>query len=104
LTIPQLIHPIHHAYQIDQVSFFLFSFHHFSFIYFVFKGNVTAWQYGGSTISPKSSLTILSGSLPSNQTYQFMVIMTNRQNSTFHATGYLLVNVQDSNPQMIVLG
>jgi hypothetical protein len=32
-----------------------------------------------------------------------MVIMTNRQNSSAQATGYLLVEVVDSNPQMILL-
>jgi hypothetical protein len=33
-----------------------------------------------------------------------MVQMTNRQNSSIQATGYVLVQVEDTNPQMIVIG
>jgi hypothetical protein len=67
------------------------------------KGNGTAWQYGGTNGSLKSSLTILANSLKSNETYQFMVIMSNRQNSTLQATGYVLVQVIDSQSQLIVI-
>ncbi|CAF1454324.1 unnamed protein product [Rotaria sp. Silwood1] len=61
------------------------------------------WQYLGSNVSRKSSLIILSGSLASNQIYQFMVIMTYRQNSSLQATGSVLVHIQDSNPHMIAI-
>jgi hypothetical protein len=64
------------------------------------KGNGTAWQYGGTN---KSSVTILANSLKSNQTYQFMVFLTNRQNSSRQATGYLLVQVDDTQPQLIII-
>ncbi len=61
--------------------------------------NRTGLQYGNSI---NSSLTILSGSLQSNRTYQFMIYMTNRQNSSRQATDYLLV-VEDTHPQMILI-
>jgi hypothetical protein len=48
-------------------------------------------------------LIIRGNSLASNQTYQFMVRMKNRQNSTVQATGYLLVRVEDTQPQLIVI-
>jgi len=54
--------------------------------------------------SIESSLTILAGSLQSNRTYQFMVYMENRQNSSLQATGYVLVQVEDTHPQMILIG
>ncbi len=63
--------------------------------------NRTGWKFGNSI---NSSLTILSGSLQSNRTYQFMVYMVNRRNSSLQATGYVLVNVVDTRPQMIVIG
>jgi hypothetical protein len=63
------------------------------------KGNGTAWQYGGIN---KSSITILANSLKSNQTYQFMVSTQSRQNSSRQATGYLLVQVDDTQHQLIV--
>jgi hypothetical protein len=81
---------------------FIISFHYFWYL-FLKKGNGMAWQYNGSTITPKSSLTILPSSLSSNQTYQFMVIMTHRQTPSVQATGYLLIRVVDSNPQLITL-
>jgi hypothetical protein len=68
------------------------------------KGNGTAWQYDGVNSSIKSSLIILANSLKSNQTYQFMVYMENRQNSSLQATGYLLVQVEDAQPQLIIIG
>jgi hypothetical protein len=67
------------------------------------KGNGTALQFGGSPVSLKSSLTILANSLKSNQTYQFMVYMENRQNSSVQATGYLLVQVEDTSAPLIVI-
>ncbi len=63
--------------------------------------NRTGFQFGNSI---NSSLTILSGSLQSNRTYQFMVYMVNRRNSSVQATGYVLVNVVDTHPQMIAIG
>ncbi len=50
-----------------------------------------------------SSLTILSNSLTPNQTYQFMVYMENLRNSSIRATGYLLVQVDNTQPQLIVI-
>ena len=51
----------------------------------------------------KSALTIMSRSLASNRTYQFMVRMENRRNFTNQAMGYLLVRVDDSRPQMVLI-
>ena len=63
--------------------------------------NRTGWKFGHSN---QSSLIILSRSLQSNQTYQFMVEMSNRQNASQHATGYVLVKVEDTRPIMIAIG
>ncbi|CAF4213124.1 unnamed protein product, partial [Adineta steineri] len=64
-------------------------------------GNGTRWKYGTSL---KSSLTILANSLQPNQTYQFMVYMENRQNSSTQATGCVLVTVGTIDSQMIAVG
>ncbi|CAF1500386.1 unnamed protein product, partial [Adineta steineri] len=66
--------------------------------------NGTSLIYKNSTLSPNSSLTILSGSLQTNQTYQFMISMTNRQNPSITDTGYLLVKIADKIPKLIVIG
>jgi hypothetical protein len=63
--------------------------------------NRRGFQFGNSI---NSSLTILSGSLQSNRTYQFMVQMENVRNSSVQATGYVLVDVVDTRPQMIAIG
>lgn len=51
-----------------------------------------------------SSVTILSGSFHSNQTYQFMVSMENRQNSSIKARGYLIVTITDGYSPLISIG
>jgi hypothetical protein len=63
--------------------------------------NQTGWQFSNSI---ESSVTILGKSLQSNRTYQFMVYMQNLRNSSIQATGYVLVTVVDTSPQMIVIG
>jgi hypothetical protein len=63
--------------------------------------NRTGWQFNNPL---RSSLTILAGSLQSNRTYQFMVSIANRQNSSTKTTGYVLVKVEDTNSQMIIIG
>ena len=70
-------------------------------MFIISKDNRTAWKYSSWI---QSSVTILSGSLQSNRTYQFMVYMENRRNSTLQATGYVLVRVEDTHPQMIAIG
>ena len=64
------------------------------------KDNQTGWKYSNSI---KSSITILSQSLQSNRTYQFMVYMENRQNSSVQATGYLLVQLDNAQTQLIAV-
>ncbi|CAF1302442.1 unnamed protein product [Adineta ricciae] len=66
--------------------------------------NETKLIYGGTGLSLKSSLTIRANSLQSNRTYQFMVTMTNQQNASIQATGYVLVKVEDTSSQMIAIG
>ena len=61
------------------------------------------WQYLNETTSPKSSVTILSGSLLVNRTYQWMVYMENRKNATLQATGYLLVRIDNTPAQMVAV-
>ncbi|CAF1615089.1 unnamed protein product [Adineta ricciae] len=63
--------------------------------------NRTGWRFDNAI---NSSFTILSGSLRSNQTYQFMVAMQNIPNPSKQVTGYLLVNVEDVDSPMIVIG
>ncbi len=63
--------------------------------------NQTSWKFDDGS---KSSITILSGSLQSDRIYQFMVYMENLRNSSLQATGYVLVKVEDSRPQLIVIG
>ena len=57
-----------------------------------------------TTTASGSSLTIVAGSFASNQTYELMVQMESRQNSTDRFRGYLLVRVDDTQPQRIVIG
>ena len=66
--------------------------------------NGPGWRYGGVAASPRSSLTILANSFLSNETYQLMVNMVNRQNPNVQVTAYLLVEVRDTPSQLIVIG
>ncbi|CAF1131898.1 unnamed protein product [Adineta steineri] len=68
------------------------------------SGNGTGLIFGNLTASPNSSLTVLSGSLQLNQIYQFMVYMENRKNSSIQATGYVLVTIEVTHPQLIAVG
>ena len=69
-----------------------------------FIGSGTApWRYASQTVSPKSAVTILSQSLAFNRTYQWMVYMENRRNATVQATGYVLVRVDDTRPQLVAV-
>jgi hypothetical protein len=77
---------------------------HNYYLYVYQQGNGTSLIFGNLTASPNSSVTILSGSLQSNQTYQFMVYMQNRKNSSIQATGYVLIIVEDTRPQLIAVG
>ena len=49
-------------------------------------------------------MTILSDSLTPHTTYQFVVLMVNRRNATLQATGFVLVKVEDTRPQLIAVG
>lgn len=60
-------------------------------------------QDGNSLIRIHSSLTISSGSLQSNRIYQLMLQMIIRRNSS-QVTGYVLIKVEDTRPQMISIG
>ena len=59
------------------------------------------WQFAGSSVSPRSALTLYAGSLATNRMFQFMVIMTYRPNLNRQAKGYLLVHVDNTRPQTI---
>ena len=63
--------------------------------------NRTGLKYGDLS---NSSLIILPKTLQANRTYQFMVQMQNRRNSSQQATGYVLVKVENTRPQMIAIG
>ena len=47
---------------------------------------------------------ILAESLLINRTYQFQVFMENRRNASLQATGFLLVRVDDTYPQLVIIG
>ncbi|CAF3967703.1 unnamed protein product [Adineta steineri] len=68
------------------------------------SGNGTGLILGNLTLSPNSSLKVLGGSLQSNRMYQFMVYMENRKNSSIQATGYVLVTIEVTHPQLIAVG
>ena len=70
---------------------------------YIIKGNVTTYKYDGASSSFKSSLLIFAGVLQLNEIYQFMVQMTNRQNSTLKMNGYVLVQIQAESCPMIVI-
>ena len=68
------------------------------------RSGITPWQYNSNDLGAnKSSITILSRSLQSKRTYQFMVYMENRHNAALQATGYVLVQITDTQPQMVVI-
>ena len=62
-----------------------------------------AWQFTGSGSPVESSLTLFRRALLSNRTYQFKVHMENRRNASIQATGYVLVQVEDTPRQMVVV-
>jgi hypothetical protein len=62
------------------------------------------WRSNSSVLSSRSSLMIVGGSLLSNQTYQFMVVMTNLPNSTRQGRGYLRVRIEAQPSALIVVG
>ena len=64
--------------------------------------NKTAIKYHPSN-ALKSSVTILADSLTPNKTYQFVVYMVNRRNSSFQAAGYVLVKIEYTKPQLIAI-
>ncbi|CAF1035223.1 unnamed protein product [Adineta ricciae] len=67
------------------------------------SGSTSKLNYTGPTSSRMSALTLLPNALTSNQTYQFMVQLENRLNSSRQATGYLLVQTEDSQPELIAI-
>ncbi len=64
--------------------------------------NLPSWRYNPVNAS-QSSITILAGALKYDHTYQFVVFMVNRRNSTLQATGYVLVKIDDTHPQMVAV-
>jgi hypothetical protein len=66
--------------------------------------NRSAFRFEGVGVSNKSALTLLRDSMQANRTYQLMVLVEHRRNSSLQATGYLLVRVDETYPQMIIIG
>lgn len=64
--------------------------------------NNPAYEYN-TTKAPQSSVTIFGGSLRANRSYLFAVSMVNRRNRTAQATGYVLVKIETTRPQMIAI-
>jgi hypothetical protein len=103
VEIRELNLPIHYVYQIEQVlSILIIELLKLSFMFF--EDGKKAWSYSGPPQSVRSSLTIFAGSLQLNRTYQFAVYMEHVQNNSIHATGYVVVQVQEARRQMIAIG
>ena len=60
------------------------------------EGNGSSWRYADVQMSFHSALIVLAGALQSNRTYQFMVQMTSKRNSSLQASGSVLVQVADT--------
>lgn len=66
--------------------------------------NQTLFTYDGVPLSYRSSITIRAGAMSPGQTYQFMVSIQNRQNSSVQITGFALVQVKNSPTKRIIIG
>ena len=72
--------------------------------FFLNRSNINyVWEYDNLINISKSSVKIFSHSLKSNQTYQFMVHMINQENSSLQSIGYLFVQVENINSQIIII-
>jgi hypothetical protein len=78
-----------------------FSFNLILFIFF-YLDNITEWKYLSNN-SIQSSIEIFGGSLLINTTYQFMVTVINRLDPTIQASGYLIVQVENTSQPLIAL-
>lgn len=56
-----------------------------------FLNDLVSWEYGNLS---NSSVTIFARSLKANETYEFMVELIDRYNSSFKSVGYLTVDVR----------
>ncbi|UJR19382.1 hypothetical protein I4U23_022512 [Adineta vaga] len=66
--------------------------------------NQTKYEFDERRFPKESSIRILRESLELNKTYQFMVQMNNRRNSSIYAIGYVLVQIKDLQRPMIIIG
>ncbi|UJR38897.1 hypothetical protein I4U23_031565 [Adineta vaga] len=66
--------------------------------------NKTNFEYNGMQYPKESSIKIFRQSLQLDETYQFMIQMNNRQNSSIYAIGYVLIQIKDLNKSMIITG
>jgi hypothetical protein len=73
-------------------------------LYRIREGNGVWWRYDGLVLSPKSSLSILPGALQVDRTYQFRVVMENRQNTSEQIFGHVLVRVEPKHRPTIFIG
>jgi hypothetical protein len=74
-----------------------------SSVVFIIEDNQQGWIYGNASLSPKSSLLIRAGSLKSNRTYEFLVYMKNRLDSSIDVTSYVLIRITETQlPQVII--
>ncbi len=62
--------------------------------------NVVSWKYDNPM---NSSVTIFAESFQINQTYQFMVQMIDRHNSSDGFIGYLIVKIQRIQSPIIII-
>ena len=63
-----------------------------------------SWRFSGVPRSLKSSLILLGGSLRANVTFQWMLQIENKRNNSLQGTGYLLLRVEQTSPQLIAIG
>ena len=68
------------------------------------NGSSLSWRYAGVPSSLQSSLILLGGSLRANLTYQWKLQIENKRNNSLQGTGFLLLRVEDTFPQLIAIG
>ena len=66
--------------------------------------NQTGWRFVNSSRVEQSSLEILASSFEPNRTYQWMVYMEHRRNASIQATGFVLVQVEETRPVLVLIG
>ena len=66
--------------------------------------NSSKYEFNGRKYPKESSIRIFSNSFQLDKTYQLMVQMNNRRNSTIYASAFVLIQIKDFQKRMIIIG